>query len=1574
MRLSGVRFPRCRRTCAHTEPLPLWRKNICDWSRRGDVLKAPRGAAEEAKSLPPGPNLPGGGATQTGPASCLDREFHAADSLQLVLPEYIGGRERELFAFDSPKLRFGQCPKCRLLRRWLGGPVPVSPANLEVGNSPIKAPVRSSDLSVGRNPGICRFSTVASVRRSGPGRPSPELASPDEAAFSADLTLSTPADSCDVLSNAHEECTDPGSKWSSLLTAETFTKDNRSEDVQNAAMAPPHGCRGPGPLTMLQHQGRDAGVTQGEETGQSFEGNTLDTTLALSDVCDRILSSEEEAARLLILEGADLDARVGGFEGAWQVVRRLAEQPSRIQSPSTPGSQQARKAFQDSRPTGDKPSSETDGHCTAPTTSAVVNPAVVSRTPSDPARLEDDWQWPERERSGCWQHVAQHVFTLSPFLPVAPAQVSSGTGTRPTAREASDRSPRATENVAGEVDTFGCGPTRGTEWSRSQTDHQVLLPLASASSRLLNMSLGLPPGQVVFSLLPENADATNASRSGWGFPEAPHPREDGARSRRVVGPSADGGTAGICERLLLPIVYRAGHGAAHKDTATPDAPAAKEHRCSGSLPLEREANSEGLSPTVFCYPIFSRGSSLHSILPYVTKGRTGPQTRHPTLWREARGEPLGMHVSPGRLRDSSVPTPMSSRPRCNGDDFLGPVLQRRSCLEPAENLFLLFAFSSLPASFSGLPASLNAPGRSYPDTGHGPVVRSCARGLALRQAEDAFGGTGTSQASPQFPELVRQLLRQVLPSLPSLHPHLLLDVLSSSLRLSRLSAALQSTVDRGVQSGEARPAQRRSRGGSLAPCPSDFLVVLEALLPRLLALAAPQQSEGQHQDVELWERAGNGREFAETDNGTNAASLRSAEGEDRPALPLKSLVTFISILNTRGNFRLPEQFGDAITTLTDYCCARLQKLFPVDVTNLVCALSPKHDAQHAAASDEFSLFLLAKFIQERPDQLKPEWLALVIEAYTRAGLEDSMFYEALSEQVKRQFSAFTTPELVTILSGFQKVRFRDQALLTLAYASLEEGARRQMGASALLTSATDRGVTSDTVGAGSSAGRGGPWREAGLPPGAEHRHACASLKSSGEALRLPSRSVVEMAINTAGLLDVTEVPLQALWRLYVKHLRTEVTALERRPVGASRRRALIHDVSALLPQMVLQQPEEAAELIDIWLRICEPVCSGELKQRFGAPAQRHRLLCEAHELGLLAPMPASKTRTEKLKQLDEALQRTTAQNDRGDSWAPESSTFHVDVASALLSLNVRYEAEVRVAKLFILDLIVALPGDWAREAQLASPRETASAEATAISEREGQDPEARGLELPRRDEFRSPERLGVVESVPPDHTHTDHAAESQVAEWRALSASPGVQAVASSLCGSPREAKADYSVLNATVPDCPGEASNSHQGHAGRPGGLRLAGQQPKRTHAAASPSLRTTGASTLEAPGKRRPPGDSGSVQASPPIGEVLESRGAASGGCSDYTHASFLANVSGAPIHGDCQGLGDAPFGGPGRARRSVEAAWRPGHAEHTCSAVPELHASPYAREVEREIEDPWSVKERKKTELPFEIPSGW
>ncbi|EPR60000.1 hypothetical protein TGGT1_207200 [Toxoplasma gondii GT1] len=1600
---AGVRVPRCRETRAHAEHLPLWPKNICHWSRRIHALNLNQCANGKAgtRRLPLRPTA--ARIMHTRALCSWAKEFQTSDSSEFVSAGCMRDAEdRKLLCLIPSKNKFFQCPKCHVLRLWFAGPLATSPVTAEVASSqmPIVSPL--SDLP-GRSRGICRFSTATSARFCGaPGTRFNIGASPRDASFlSAQLSVASPAERFAISS---DECTDAGSKRSSFLDAETTVRKEHPEDVVSHAMggALPHPNPGPGPETALQLPGREASLKR--ETEPFVDEHSLHETPDRLAGLRGVIFTEEETTKLLMLEGADLDASIGGFEGAWRVVRHLCMQQNWGQSQSSSGAEQVHEAILGSQPNRcDKaPPAETDGHATplvaCAAAGAAANSTLVSRTTfEDSPTVEEDWTWTDREHSGCVEHIAQHVLTLSPFLHRSPMKVCSETGRQAKARGSPDSSVPATEDIArdGIERRSGCQQSLEPDWSPPQTDQEVTLPLACASSCLLNTSLGLPAGQIVFSLLPENVGTlsrrsahrpvTHAPRSSRGFPEAARAVDNGGHSDRIEeGTGIAVKSVGYYRNLLLPILSRR---CLHRDTTPAYSDAPSEDRNYVFCLPNREANCERLSSTVFCFPIFSVGSSIHSILSFVTRERPGLQTRQKPLWWGALGEPVATHLPSGRPRDSPSRTPMlRSSSSCNGDDFLGPVLQRLPCLDRRENLFLLFAFAALPASFSGLPPPDPPPRHTLPMTGRDPAIGDFSKGRDLGQNEDSSGSHGscrsTSRTSPHFPQFFRHLTEQVLPSLPSLHPHLLLDVLSSSLRLSRLSAALQATRALEVH-GESRHMQRGSRRESSTPCSSEFLVVLESVLPRLLTLASPQETEDPNQEFDAVRlRVGSARYFAETNAGTNDLSQRPAEVEAHLNLPLRPLITFISILSTsRGNFCLPERFGDAVTTLTDYCCARLHQLLPADVTNLVCALSPRNEEQHAAASDEFSLFLLAKFIQERPEQLKPAWLALVIEAYTRAGLEDSMFYETLSEQVKRQFSAFTTPELVTVLSGFQKVRFRDEELLTLVYTSLEESARRHL-------SGTGRWLTSaESVGAGLRANRGETWRETALlgSGSAESPHPCCALpKASGEPLRFPSRSVVETAISTAGLLDVTEVRLKSMWRLYVTQLQAEVTALDRRPIATSRRRALIHDVSALLPQVVLQQPQETAAFIDLWLHLCEPIFSAELKQRLGAPAQRHRLLCEAYQLGLLPPMPDFQARAEKLKQLDEALQRTTAKNGRGDSWAPESSTFHVDVASALLSLNVRYEAEVRVARLFILDLIVTIPRDlhWGPASdERASSHEGVSPEALSGSERPGQRyPEASVLEFSQGHHLHNLDQVSFVTGVAPEHT-----AQNKDEEWRALSASPGVRPVAHRLCRSRSERTegSDCHFSNKTFPECPGELSDASSNHENRPGRHLVAGQQSTvAIAAAASPSLHTRG--SLPSDGSKicgKLPGTSVTGQASClPNGDILESLNGGEGrGRSDYALVAVILEdasrgTSMQEGQDGSQGRTRTPVGGPGRTLNTGKPTRWHGRQEQQCSQVPELHASPYEREVEREIEDPWSVKERKKKELPFEIPSGW
>ncbi|PFH36882.1 hypothetical protein BESB_033400 [Besnoitia besnoiti] len=1231
--------------------------------------------------------------------------------------------------------------------------------------------------------------------------------------------------------------------------------------------------------------------------------------------------SEAKAEELLLAEGSHLDKCVGGFEGAWEVLEHVSRQQGPAHAPGSVVALRAPGAPTQTRANSDGKAQTTlaGGHegalSAAPAASSTGG--LLESAVGEAVQTKHRCSLADRELRACLEDIAQHSF-------------------------------KDADGVAGRREDPG--PSGGALRGKAgHTDADQEAPSFGVSALLLNCSLGLPRGEVVFDLLPDGEPLWKrlarlpegiGSASGCGSSKAASASQGfHADFQRELDRISDTrGPPGNYENLLMPIFYR---GVAHSRTAEtrPAAENGASAHADGRW-LDSDCPEKGLSDTILFYPIFSAGSSIRALLPFLASGCARLGSRSARQWRGAAGDASAAHCPSLRPR-SAPPSPAPSSSPC-AKDFLSPLLGRLACLEPTENLFLLLALSAIPARFSGLPPSPRwQPNRRTAAVAARVVGQKSP--CTSEQTESAADSAGVERLG-DFSDAFRRIVRRGTDSLPSLHPHLILDVLSVCLRVSRLSGALQVMPATGRHTEEPWRMRRPARWEQQVSPSSEFALVLEALFPRVVALAAPHREESDAEAPELWRDAGAEEPSTPRPDGHHVGP-QSAETNVSPLeLPIRSVVTFIAILRSiRGHSRLPEHLGDAMTRLTDYCCARIHQLSAADVTNLVSALSPRSEDKHVAASDEFSLFLLAKCIQERPERLKPAWVTLVIDAYTRAGLEDSLFYESLSEQVKCQFAEFTSNELVTILSGLQRVRFRDEELLTKVFSRLERDAAAELQAVP---------VCSDLS----------RWAAAcGAPAcGSPHQQYMFFSRGSGRVPRLPSRAVLQTAINTAGLLNFTLFPLRHLWSLYLKHLHEEVSELERCiQASALKRKALMHDVSALVPQVVLQQPLEAARFIDLWLRLCAPVLVGEMKQRLGAPAQRHRLLCEAYAAGLLPPTIDTAGRREGLERVDEALQQATAGHDR-DSWAPESSTFHVDVASALLCLSVRYEAEVRVARLFILDLIVTLPPELERA--FAAEKHARYIEVTGLEADSGHEAEAG-----RSHDVTSLDSTSYLDCVEIKYSTSSHAADSEglrAAIGAPIYATdfPEVEGFSASDPRAPHEPFADHGLGCVPI----------DLRHLGSKRGLSPGRQPPVREKAARA-----------AVPAEQKPFEEYWMPRRGPARLKTLVAQGLSTQAeeprQSLETLSERLRMPSCPPAPHDAAGAFAACPGGRGswilQGDHAAAEVTSPRTRQDLDGApVPELHTSPSAREAARHIEDPWSVRERKKKELPFESPAEW
>ncbi|GFE55753.1 hypothetical protein BaOVIS_031570 [Babesia ovis] len=114
---------------------------------------------------------------------------------------------------------------------------------------------------------------------------------------------------------------------------------------------------------------------------------------------------------------------------------------------------------------------------------------------------------------------------------------------------------------------------------------------------------------------------------------------------------------------------------------------------------------------------------------------------------------------------------------------------------------------------------------------------------------------------------------------------------------------------------------------------------------------------------------------------------------------------------------------DHIRVFSDFICDRLHRIDPRSIANLSFALG------HSKHLDEFWMFMMAKRIQDNPQEFGPDEIAAIMDAYSNACLEDHEFYSVLCQQISREIDRYGIEHLTVILRSLARVRVRDEWLL-----------------------------------------------------------------------------------------------------------------------------------------------------------------------------------------------------------------------------------------------------------------------------------------------------------------------------------------------------------------------------------------------------------------------------------------------------------------------------------------------------------------------------------------------------------------
>ncbi|GIX64123.1 uncharacterized protein BcabD6B2_35580 [Babesia caballi] len=342
----------------------------------------------------------------------------------------------------------------------------------------------------------------------------------------------------------------------------------------------------------------------------------------------------------------------------------------------------------------------------------------------------------------------------------------------------------------------------------------------------------------------------------------------------------------------------------------------------------------------------------------------------------------------------------------------------------------------------------------------------------------------------------------------------------------------------------------------------------------------------------------------------------AAVTEEVKALDGAILTRAVHLLVLKRNF---SQFNsDHIRVFSDFICDRLHRIDPRSVANMAFSLG------HSKHLDEFWMFMMAKRIQDSPQEFGPDELAAIMDAYSNACLEDHEFYSALCKQVALNFEHHSIEHLTVILRALARVRVRDEWLLHSTLRRLET-----------------------------------------------HLDA---LEASGEG-----RAGRELAYITANCVVAAgdlgyagDSSFDSMWRLLTARIREssfDICAINWLPLAA----------------MTFASRTTLQTFMPVWIRHVAHTIQKLRSKTFVLTIQRrHHLVRHVFKLGILPLELLPKTAQ---RVLDDICDREFVTGQVREEYVPESSTFHLEVCACLRALDVAHQREINIVP-FVMDIVV----------------------------------------------------------------------------------------------------------------------------------------------------------------------------------------------------------------------------------------------------------------------------------------------
>ncbi|SCM20354.1 conserved Plasmodium protein, unknown function [Plasmodium chabaudi adami] len=334
---------------------------------------------------------------------------------------------------------------------------------------------------------------------------------------------------------------------------------------------------------------------------------------------------------------------------------------------------------------------------------------------------------------------------------------------------------------------------------------------------------------------------------------------------------------------------------------------------------------------------------------------------------------------------------------------------------------------------------------------------------------------------------------------------------------------------------------------------------------------------------------------------------------------------------------------------SDLICENLELIPHYMITNFIFTIGT------CKYIDEFCMFMLAKYVQNNINLYTPNEIVVIVNTYADAALEDVSFYETICDYIKSNFNKFSTFDIIKILHALSKVRIRDEDLIKESYKQINnylDDREKQYSMDKPLKFMTEN----ESVSA--------------LPCQTSQFDNSAQKKRKNYIL---NKYLCAYALIAAGKLDY----FNELDKLFI-HLKESI-----QNEGI--------DIRGILWMPIAISSFLCIENIFYFIPIYIDLIYNAFKKTqspklLSLLIRRHSILLHTIETDIIPKKYFSKDTIDKLY----FICKSKKDNSKEKVFVPDSSTFHIEVSNALLSLDIVHKKEVNIYP-FTIDIFINTP-------------------------------------------------------------------------------------------------------------------------------------------------------------------------------------------------------------------------------------------------------------------------------------------